>query len=292
MSKSPPSSGLLRIGELGRRHGLSPDVLRAWERRYGLLSPERSPGGFRLYTPDDDARVAAMRRHLTQGYSAAVAARMVLDTPPPSPLAAGDAALARAREDLVAALEGFRDLEAQELIDELLAGAGVETVLRDVVLPCLRELGDRWEKGLVSVAQEHFASSVLRGRLLALARGIDGGGGPRALLACPSGEQHDLGLLCFAVGLHERGWRVTFLGADTPIETVRDTAARLSPDLVVICAEQEEPLRAAVREVAELSVAHRVSLAGRGASVELAHAAGADLLQDAPMAAAARVARG
>lgn len=284
-------AALLRIGELARRHNVSPDLLRVWERRYGLLSPERSAGGFRLYSAQDDERVGAMRRHLAQGYSAAVAARMVLDTPSAPPVADRDAALAEARAELGAALEAFLDVEAQGVIDRLLATFSVEVVLRDVVLPYVRSLGDRWEDGTLSVAQEHFASAVLRGRLLGLARGFDVGSGPRALLACPSDEHHDLGLLCFGIGLREHGWRITYLGADTPIDTLRDTAMRLDPDLVVICAEREDPLRAVVREIAELSGTHRVDLAGRGASVELAHAAGAGLLQDAPMAAAARIAR-
>jgi DNA-binding transcriptional MerR regulator len=283
-------AALLRIGELARRHNVTPDLLRVWERRYGLLSPERSSGGFRLYSSDDDDRVGAMRRHLAKGYSAAVAARMVLDAPSAPPVGDRDAALAEARAELGAALEAFLDVEAQGVIDRLLATFNVEVVLRDVVLPYVRSLGERWEDGTLSVAQEHFASAVLRGRLLGLARGFDVGSGPRALLACPSDEHHDLGLLCFGIGLREHGWRITYLGADTPIDTLRDTAMRLDPDLVVICAEREEPLRAVVREVAELSATHRVDLAGRGASVELAHAAGAGLLQDAPMAAAARIA--
>ena len=283
-------AALLRIGELGRRHGVSPDLLRVWERRYGLLTPERSPGGFRLYTADDDARVREMRRHLGQGYSAAVAARMVLDAPAQTPVLDRETAIATALADLGRELEAFHDVEAQAVLDRLLATFSVEVVLRDVVLTYVRSIGDRWEDGTLTIGQEHFASAVLRGRLLGLARGFDVGSGPRALLACPSGEYHDLGLLCFGIGLREHGWRVTYLGADTPIDTLRDTAMRLEPDLVVLCAEREEPLRAVVREVAELSASHRVSLAGRGASVDLAHAAGAGLLQDAPMAAAARIA--
>jgi DNA-binding transcriptional MerR regulator len=283
-------AALLRIGELARRHNVTPDLLRVWERRYGLLSPERSSGGFRLYSAEDDDRVGAMRRHLAQGYSAAVAARMVLDAPSAPPVADRDVALADARAELGAALEEFLDVEAQGVIDRLLATFSVEVVLRDVVLPYVRSLGDRWEDGTLTIAQEHFASAVLRGRLLGLARGFDVGSGPRALLACPSDEHHDLGLLCFGIGLREHGWRITYLGADTPIDTLRDTAMRLGPDLVVICAEREEPLRAVVREIADLSQTHRVALAGRGASVDLAHGAGAGLLQDAPMAAAARVA--
>jgi MerR family transcriptional regulator, light-induced transcriptional regulator len=284
------SPGLLRIGELSRRHDVSPDLLRVWERRYGLLKPERSAGGFRLYTAEDDERVRAMRRNLAQGYSAAVAARMALETPTAPPAADRDAVLAAARAGLGEELEAFHEVEAQAVIDRLLATFSVETVLRDVVLPFLRELGDRWEDGTLTVAQEHFASAVLRGRLLGIARGFDEGSGPRALLACPGDEHHDLGLLCFGIGLREHGWRITYLGADTPVDTLRDTAARLSPDLVVICAEREEPLRAAIGEIGQLARDHPVALAGRGSSVELAHAAGAGLLQDAPMAAAARVA--
>lgn len=284
------SPGLLRIGELSRRHDVSPDLLRVWERRYGLLKPERSAGGFRLYTAEDDERVRAMRRNLAQGYSAAVAARMALEAPTAPPAADRDAVLAAARAELGTELEAFHEVEAQAVIDRLLATFSVETVLRDVVLPFLRELGDRWEDGTLTIAQEHFASAVLRGRLLGIARGFDEGSGPRALLACPGGEHHDLGLLCFGIGLREHGWRITYLGADTPVDTLRDTAARLSPDLVVICAEREEPLRAVIGEIGQLARDHPVALAGRGSSVELAHAAGAGLLQDAPMAAAARVA--
>lgn len=127
----------------------------------------------------------AMRRHLARGFSASVAARMALAEP-----AAPDAgerlrALEAARRELGEALEDFRDADAQTIIDRLLAGFSVEAVVRDVVLPYLHDLGERWACGEVSVAQEHFASFVLRGRLLGMARGLDTGMGPRAILACP-----------------------------------------------------------------------------------------------------------
>lgn len=83
---------------------------------------------------------------------------------------------------------------------------------------------------------------------------------------------------------------MTYLGADTPLETLRDAAARLNPRLVVLCAELEEPMRAVLPQVGALATAYPVALAGRGASAEMARATGARLLQDAPMAAAARIA--
>lgn len=106
--------------------------------------------------------------------------------------------------------------------------------MRDVVFPYLRELGERWLRGETSIAQEHFASALLRGRLLGLARSWGAGDRPRALLACPPGEQHDLGLIGFGLALHDHGWRITFLGTDTPLATIAATAGRMHPVLVVL----------------------------------------------------------
>ena len=292
MSPTPDSPALLRIGELSRRHGVSPDLLRAWERRYGLLVPQRSPGGFRLYTPEDEARVRAMRRGLAQGLSASVAARMALREPAPPDGPGLVEALAALRAELGEALETFRDVDAQAVLDRLLATFSVTTALRDVVLPYLRDVGDRWEARQLSVAQEHFASGIIRGRLLGLARGWDTGVGPRALLACPPDEHHDLGLVCFGLALREHGWRITHLGTDTPIDTLRDTAADLEPAVIVVCAERQGPMEAAIDEIQQLARGFDVALAGRGATAEQAHRAGARLLQDAPIAAAARMAEG
>lgn len=293
MSTAPsPSPALLRIGELSRRHGVSPDLLRAWERRYGLLQPQRTPGGFRLYTSDDEARVREMRRGLAQGLSASAAARQALRAPAPPAGPDRAHALAAARAELGEALEGFRDVEAQAVLDRLLATFSVATVLRDVVLPYLHAIGERWEAGELSVGQEHFASGIIRGRLLGLARGWGTGVGPRALLACPPDEHHDLGLVCFGLALREHGWRITHLGTDTPVDTLREAAVGLDPAIVVICAERQDPMRAAIDEIEQLALHREVALAGRGATPEMAHRAGARLLQDAPVAAAARIAEG
>ena len=109
-------------------------------------------------------------------------------------------------------------------------------MLDGAVLPLLRELGEGWESGEVSIAQEHFASHLVRGRLLGLARGWDRGSGPRAVLAGPAEERHDLGLLIFGLALREHGWRITFLGGDTPLETLAETVQQLEPDAVVLAA--------------------------------------------------------
>ncbi len=97
-------------------------------------------------------------------------------------------------------------------------------LLRDIVLPTLTELGQGWEQSSLGISQEHFGSNLIRGRLLALSRLWGRGAGPLALLACPPGEAHDLSLLAFGLLLRSYGWRILFLGADTPVTTLVDTA--------------------------------------------------------------------
>src|SRR5690348_1235967 len=161
--------GALRIGELSKRTGVSPELLRAWERRYGLLRPTRSSGGLRLYSPDDVERVRRMQQHLAQGLAAAEAAALAAESREESPELAFDPG--SARRDLGRALEAFDEPYAQAVLDSLLGMTTLDSVLGEVVLPYLHELGERWECGEATVAQEHFASAVLRGRLLGLARG-------------------------------------------------------------------------------------------------------------------------
>lgn len=278
-----------RIGELAQRTRVSPDALRVWERRYGLLRPDRSEGGYRLYSESDEQRVRAMVRHVEAGVPAGEAARLVLEGSD-APEAQGPP-LASMFEELRNALDRFDDAAAQAAFDRLIGDLSFETAARRVLLPYLRELGDRWERGEASVAQEHFASIVIRGRLLALARGWDRGAGPRALLACAPGEQHELGLIVFGIALRQHGWGITYLGGDTPIETLAAAQAQLEPSAVVVISlssERLEPIRAGLAELAKRT---RLLLAGAGASEEFATAVGADLLVGDPVDAAAELAR-
>jgi MerR family transcriptional regulator, light-induced transcriptional regulator len=283
-------SAHLRIGALSRRVGVSPELLRAWEQRYGLLQPVRSAGGFRLYSTADEDRVRLMRRHLAAGVSAAQAARLALtEAAPDGGEEAQPGELARLSTELVAALDRLDEPGAHAALDRLLAMFTLQTVLRDVVLPYLHELGERWEHGEASVAQEHFASNILRGRLLGLARGWGEGAGPRAVLACAPGELHDLPLIIFGLALAGRGWTITYLGPDTPIATIQVTLADPKPRLVVISAMTRPRLRGAQSQLTELVRQVPVALAGAGATDGLARATGAFLLEGDPVTAAERV---
>jgi DNA-binding transcriptional MerR regulator len=263
----------LRIGELSRRAGVSPELLRAWERRYGLLTPTRSPGGLRLYSLDDLERVRLMSRHIGEGLAAreaaALARRASLSAEPTTPPAREttttpfDPEFARA--ELARTTEAFDEPGAQTVLDELLAVATLEALLSQVVVPYLHELGRRWERGELSVAQEHFASNLLRGRLLGLARGWGSGGGPRALLACPPGERHDLGLIVFGLALRNRGWRIHFLGSDTPTASLVEASRAIQPELIVLSASAQEHLSPLRSQLEELARTHQVAIAGAGA---------------------------
>ncbi len=279
----------LRIGEVSRRTGVSVDLLRAWEKRYGVLSPGRSEGGFRLYSDDDVERVRAMRTHLSEGLAAAQAARLALESEVRPALTGSPDLVSQDRVELEEALASFAEVRANAVLDRLLATLSLDALLAEVLLPYLHDLGDAWERGDVTVGQEHFASNVIRGRLLGLGRGWGAGIGPHALLACPPGELHDLGLITFGLALRSRGWRITFLGQDTPISTVEEHVRVLQPDRVVLSAAEAGPLNDSLQDLRRLTESVPVSLAGAGATQALAQAAGATLLSGDPIAEAERL---
>jgi DNA-binding transcriptional MerR regulator len=280
----------VRIGELSRRVGVSTELLRAWERRYRLLRPARSPKGYRIYTTQDELRVRAMQDQLARGLSAAEAARAAGRAPQTQAtsdaygrsVAEWDAAMRHYRA-LRRALDAYDESGAQQVFDAMLRELSLTTVLRDVVMLYLGELGARWEAGTVDVAQEHFASNLIRGRLAGLALGWGHGVGPRAVLACPTGELHDLPLMVFGIVLNRCGWRVTFLGTNTPVSELDSAVRRLEPRVVVLSATTSVPFEAALEGLRSLAERVPVILAGAGATADVVAATGAGGLRGDPV---------
>ncbi len=323
---SPDSRPPVRIGELSRRVGVEPGTLRAWERRYNLFAPIRTESGYRLYTAEDEARVRELKRLRGQGVATAEAAKLAREVPhlavqagrgtakagQVAPFQAGARVAGRAASseegagasapaplrspvgdpgtaELLGALQEFDEHRANAALDRAIATLSMAALLEELIMPALRELGERWERGEASPALEHFASNLIRGRLLGLGRGWGGGCGPLAMLACPTGERHDLGLIAFGLLLRERGWRVIFFGQDTPAFTIADTAQLLEPDAIVLSAVDPRKLRAIDTELTEIAGSHLVFLAGAGASRRLAERVGAVMLEGEPSYAAAKV---
>src|SRR4051812_16206798 len=242
----------MRIGELSRRTGVSPELLRAWEQRYGLLRPHRSDGGFRLYSSDDEIRVRRTTALIAEGMAAAQAARLArgesAQNDSETPSLVDDLA-----DDMRRALDAFDSAAAHAAIDRLFSTFSIRFGLTEVLIPYLRDLGERWSEDTITVAQEHFASHLIRGRMLAMAGDWGAGGGSSALLACLPGEAHDLGLIVFGILLAGRGWRVTFLGADTPFDTLEASVHTLRPALVVLTTVDEALFREQADAIARLA---------------------------------------
>jgi DNA-binding transcriptional MerR regulator len=288
-----PQSGL-RIGEVSRRLGLSPEVMRAWERRYGVVSPHRTDGGTRCYSALDLERLRVMQREIAMGMAPNEAARLALalhgpqatETPSPQDVA-------HLTAELVAAARALDEPRAQEAIDALLSGFTEDFVLREVLLPLYFDsiLGDAPGRRM-SGAEEHFVENLLRGRLLGLARGWGEGGGPVALLSCAPKEQRDLALICFGIALRARGWRILFLGADTAVSSIIDVVRWREPDFVLVAATDRAHFEDAQVELQALGHEGRLALAGRELTPADAEAVGAHLIRNEPVTAASLLAEG
>src|SRR3954469_10002289 len=286
----PATASWMRIGELSRRVGVSVACLRVWERRYGLLTPRRTPGNQRLYSTVDETRGRLMQRYLAQGLPTRQAAEHVsasrLTVRPGAGSGVDQNEVQTAHRELREALDRFDETAAQRVLERLFVADAPVTGFRVVLLPYLRGVGERWGTGHLNVAQEHFASNFLHARLLAMARGWDRGLGARVLLACAPGEQHTLGLIAFGVAMHALGWRVVYLGADTPMEMVTQAAAATRPDLVVLYAAMSERLEPHRDALIRLGAEWRCAVAGEGASSALAARAGVRHLPDDPISTA------
>ena len=234
-----------------------------------------------------------MQNLVAGGLAAAQAADLVLSDGEPAPPAASPSAttLEDAAGDLTASLDRLDEQAANTALDRLFSTYTVETVLQDVILPYLHRLGDRWASGEVSVAHEHFASNLLRGRLLGLAQGWGQGRGPGAILACVPGEQHELGLLAFGVVLRRRGWRITYLGTDSPIGAVAGISRSLAPAVVVLLSMRPEGFLDHAPEIERLARQVPVAIAGMGATPEVARHLQTQVLDQDPVSAAGIVDR-
>ena len=283
---------MIRIGELAKRAGVSPGLLRAWERRYGLLAPTRSDGGFRLYAVEDVARIRRMRELIDGGVSAAEAAATARGAIAAGAPAENVTVPAELTEALATALYALDETAAHAAIDRILGAVTLETFVAGVVLPILREVGDRWARKVTTVGHEHFATTVLRGRLLGLARGWDHGAGPRVALACLPGELHDVGLVVFGILLWRNGSRILYLGQDTPLDVLVEVARREHCALAVVSSVESSRfvgLAAALRKAAR---AVPIAIGGAGANAEIAKRTGTRLLAPDPRTAAHEIAYG
>jgi DNA-binding transcriptional MerR regulator len=259
-------AALLNIAAIARRTGVAPDTLRKWESRYGVLRPERTEGGQRRYSEHDVARVEWLRDRLAEGWRIGEAARLLDETSAP-PLAAPDAL----RDALLTAAADDPP-QVGPLLDQAFAVLPLPVALQDVVAPVLRAIGDAWHEGRLSIAQEHAVSSRVRAKLEQLMADARGGVRGTAVLAAGPGEQHDLGLLMLAVALRADGWRVEYLGANTPVDHALEFARAVGAVLVCLSASRDDTAAALADGLARRTSDAGLTVAIGGPAVTAARA--------------------
>lgn len=248
----PLMSRLHPIQVVARRTGLTPDVLRAWEKRYGAVTPARSSGSHRLYTDEEVERLGLLRRATVSGRAIGQVAR--LSTRELRSLVEGDEAAARgvgvigprepnrpgARSEadpglhLRACRDAVRNMDVAGLEGALSRGSldlSRVVLVDELLLPLMRSIGDEWHDGSLRVAHEHLASAVVRTLLGNLASQRDVGlSSPRLVAATPAGQVHEFGALVAVATAASDGWGAAYLGSSLPAEEIaaasRQTGAR------------------------------------------------------------------
>lgn len=262
----------MAIGSLARRTGVPVDTLRAWERRYGVLRPTRTDGGQRRYSNEDVERVLWLAARVAEGQriSDAVAALNALEHDADAEVAAEGPTAALAARLAAAARQGDGPRVELEL-DRAFAALPLVQAMELVIFPALAELGRRWADGEAVVVAEHLLSAATERRLAARLSAARRPRGPIAIVACPSGERHAVGALCLSVLMAQDGWRISFLGADTPLAEADSIAqARRARACVAVCTNPGSATTAA-GEIAELPNARLWVLAGPDAPDPGAH---------------------
>ena len=286
------------IKEAAARTGVPIELLRAWERRYGIVSPERTAGGYRLYDDASIERLRAMRRLVDGGWTPSVAAGAVLRAEPSAAVvepAAGAVAATpeagpRTDRDPGTLITAFVDRAAamdapglERVLDEIVAAGSFEAVADGLLLPALAAMGDGWASGRVSVAAEHAASHAVLRRLAAAfqAAGRPTPAAGAVLVGLPPGCRHELAALAFAVAARRAGLAVLYVGPDLPATDWAAAVEAAPAAAVVIGAPTDDDVRAAVAVasvVRETSPDVIVAFGGRAAAAAARGAGGSIVL--------------
>jgi len=215
--------------------GVNAITIRAWERRYGLIKPVRTVSGHRVYTRADIDNIHRIVALLDKGVAISQV-RHTLESPEQGAARTDEPGpWAGFRERMVMAITQFDENRLEDTYNEILALYPTDLVTRKVLVPLLIELGKRWESTAGSVAEEHFFGVYLRSKLGARFHHRNRNNtGAKLLAACLPGEQHEVGLLLFALAAHEQGYRLVLLGANMPLTDLPLAAKRSKSDAIVL----------------------------------------------------------
>jgi len=289
------------IKEASARTGVGVSLIRAWERRYGVLEPARTPAGYRLYDDASIRTLLAMRSLVASGWTPSEAARAIgagetqlADQPRAEGTSGSSGPGHRAQliERFIAAAEAASTVETEAALDEMLAAGSYESVIDDLVLPAAAALGDAWAADRLSVAAEHAASEAVARRLAAV---YQAAGVPRStavVVGLAPGARHELGTLGFAAALRRAGTGVLYLGQDVTVDGWLDATARTRARAAVIGAVTPGEADAAgpVIEALRSAGVSLIAIGGAGATDAVAQRFGVVRLPDRVVDAAGVVA--
>ena len=272
------------IKEAASRTGISVQLVRAWERRYGVVEPTRSGSGYRLYDERALARLGAMRRLVDEGWAPSTAAarvreigddevRAIAGRDERSGTMKGEAGASAARmltEAFVQAAAELDERRVEQVLDEMFASGSFEQVTSGLVMPTLVALGDAWASGAVDVAGEHAAAGAIDRRLgmAFMAAGVPADA-DIVLVGLPPGARHDLGALAFATAARRAGLAVRHLGADLPVADWVEAVTRARARAVVIGVVIGRDVKAAVSVARAIRREHSdvlIAFGGRAAT--------------------------
>jgi methanogenic corrinoid protein MtbC1 len=217
-----------------RLTGLSPDILRAWERRHGVVNPERTDGGTRRYRAFEVERLRFVKAAVDAGYRIGRVAK--LSNPELQLLSAqGEEDSPKQLDGMLNAVESFDSAELQRLLSVQLSTLGAPRFARDVAQLMLAEIGERWARGEIGIAKEHMACAVIRNLIgPTLQPTAISVAGPKMVFATPPDERHELGLMMATLTTVSAGANCLYLGADLPVEEVVVAAREFGADVVVM----------------------------------------------------------
>ena len=229
-----------RIARAAALTGLSEEVIRAWERRYGVPRPQRTPSGYRVYTEDDIAVLRRLKQLTEDGMAIREAAALLptlADEPKAEPAAGNGAApaeVARWHHAIVAAAHRLDQAAVDDVLGHAFAALSPLAVYDLLLVPLERELGRTWQDSRLGVTEEHLVSHAVRTRLATLLQSGPKAARRHALCACFPEELHDLGLFGAALKLREVGHRITFLGQRVPVQQLVGAMRAIEPDVVAV----------------------------------------------------------
>ena len=228
------------------RSGVNPHVLRAWERRYRVVTPHRSQAGQRLYSDLDVQRLGLLRQLTGQGHSISRLAtlsleeleRIAAEDRDHLRRSSGDSSPPQALELRLAAIAAAQRLDAGELqtiLERAAVSLGLTAFLEDVAGEAIKQIGHGWENGSISVGQEHLATAVFR-RVLdwILQTLVVRDPTSRLVMATPPTQLHELGALLAAAAAAIEGWDVAYLGADLPVGEILGAASKTKARAVAL----------------------------------------------------------